>query len=215
MCPLFASLCSQVLSEYLLLKRAYEDKQNGDTPLLAWRAWNLLELSVWSTYSGRSREKARRFYEDAGRDALGVYNAFTWGAATAQPADWLEPLESAKQDLSQRAVSDGIDPLDGPYKQVSEAAKECGLGDRFSISYRTLSKFAHSTAMQILASPDEGMDALQKRLVFNHDCLFFAGAFNALESQLLALGDYNYFRDYDPSIGRYITADPISAGEHA
>jgi hypothetical protein len=112
---IFASLCSQNFSEYLSLKRAYEDKQKDDVALLAWRARNLLELSVWSTYSAKNRDNARRVYEDAGRDVRGVYDAFIkWGTATAQAADWLDPLATAKQDLSERArLLDGITSLDG------------------------------------------------------------------------------------------------------
>lgn len=77
---IFASLCSQNFGEYLSLKRAYENKQNDDVALLAWRARNLLELSVWSTYSAKNRDNARRVYEDAGRDVRGVYDVFIkWG----------------------------------------------------------------------------------------------------------------------------------------
>jgi hypothetical protein len=182
---LFASLCSQVFSEYLFLKRAHEEKRD-EASLLAWRARNLLELSVWCLYCSKSRENARRLYADAGRDVLGLFSAFTkWGAATAQDPDWLDLFTGAKQDLSQRAASDGIESLDGPYKQVNEAAKESGIGDHFSLSYRMLSKFAHPTAMQILAPPDEAKAALQEDCFFSQGCLFFAGAFVALEGQLL------------------------------
>jgi hypothetical protein len=182
---LFASLCSHVFSEYLLLKRAHEEKREGAS-LLAWRARNLLELSVWCLYCSKSRENARRFYADAGRDVLGLFSAFTkWGGATAQDCDWIDLFTGAKQDLSQRAASDGVESLDGPYKQVSEAAKESGIGDHFSVSYRMLSKFAHPTAMQILAPPDEGKAALQENCFFSQGCLFFTGAFVALEDQLL------------------------------
>jgi len=66
---LFASLCSQVFSEYLFLKRAHEEKRD-EASLLAWRARNLLELSVWCLYCSKSRENARRLYADAGRDVL-------------------------------------------------------------------------------------------------------------------------------------------------
>ncbi|HZL69718.1 MAG TPA: DUF5677 domain-containing protein [Candidatus Limnocylindrales bacterium] len=138
-----ASLCFQVFSEYLLLKRAYEDGREDESSLLAWRARNLLELSVWSIYCSKSRENARRLYEDAGRDTIGLFNAFTnWAAATAQAPDFLELFRNAKQDMSNRAASDGIESLDGPYKKVNEAAKECGIGDHFSVSYKVLSKFA-------------------------------------------------------------------------
>jgi hypothetical protein len=48
-----------------------------------------------------------------------------------------------------------------------------------------LSKFAHPTAMQILAPPDEVKAVLQKDCFFSQGCLFFSGAFQALEGQLL------------------------------
>ena len=183
---LFASLCAQVFSEYLLLKRAHQDREIEGASLLAWRARNLLELSVWCLYCSKSRENARRLYEDAGRDVFGLFSAFTkWGFATAQDPDWLDLFTGAKQDLSQRAVSDGIESLEGTYKKVREAAKESGIGDHFNLSYGMLSKFAHPTAMEILAPPDEAKTAVQKDLFFSQGCLFFTGAFMALEGQLI------------------------------
>ena len=182
---LFASLCSQIFSEYLLLKCTHEESRDGAS-LLAWRARNLLELSVWCLYCSKSRVNARRLYEDAGRDVLGLFSAFTkWGVATAQDPDWLDLFTGAKQDLRQRAALDGIDSLNGPYKQISEAAKETGIGDHFSLGYRMFSKFAHPTAMQILAPPNETTTAFQKDLFFSQGCVFFTGAFVALEGQLL------------------------------
>lgn len=63
------------------------------------RARNLLELSVWSLYCAKDRTHARRLYEDAGRDVLGIYSAFEkWGTATV---------------LSSRAAADGTTSLDG------------------------------------------------------------------------------------------------------
>ncbi len=48
-----------------------------------------------------------------------------------------------------------------------------------------LSKFAHPTAMRILAPPDERTEALQRDYFFSQGCLFFTGTFSALEGQLL------------------------------
>jgi hypothetical protein len=81
---LFGALCSQVFSEYHQLKNAYgAGRENAS--LHAWRARNLLELSVWSSYFTKDREHARRLYEDAGRDVLDLLSAFEkWGKATAQ-----------------------------------------------------------------------------------------------------------------------------------
>jgi hypothetical protein len=102
---LFASLCFQAFSEYLCLKRAYHNREIIDAPLLAWRARNLLELSVWSMYCTLSRENARRVYEDAGRDVRGIYDTFLkWGSATGKAAEWLDPLSAAKRHLAQQAL---------------------------------------------------------------------------------------------------------------
>jgi hypothetical protein len=146
---LFGGLCCQTFSEYLGLKHTYQKKQNGDAALLAWRARNLLELSVWATYCVRGRENARRLF--------------------------------------QRALGDGMESLEGPF-DVSAAALECGIGEQFSVSYRMLSKFAHPTAMQIVAAPDDAREALQRDVFYGEGCLFFCVAFNTLESQLLATG---------------------------
>jgi hypothetical protein len=181
-----ASLCEKVFSEYLLLKHSYEEPKRDSVALLAWRARNLLELSVWSIYCSKSKANARRFYEDAGRDVFGLFSAFTkWGVATSQNAEWRDPLAGAMQDLSRRARAEGINSLDGPYKQVRKAAEECGLGEHFNLSYKMFSKFAHPTAMQILAVPDEEKISKQKDQFFSQGCLFFRGAFEAIEGQLL------------------------------
>lgn len=182
---LFGSLTFQVFSEYLSLKRSYEDKRS-DASLLAWQARNLLELSVWCLYCSKSRANARRLYEDAGRDTLGLFSAFTkWGTATAQAPEWLDLFAGAKKDLAQRAAAEGIASLDESYKPVNEASRDAGIGDHFALSYRMLSKFAHPTALRILAPPDEAKAALQRDCFFSQGCLFFTGAFAALEGQLV------------------------------
>jgi hypothetical protein len=178
-------LCSQLFSEYLLLKRAYGDESDRDSSLLAWRARNLLELTVWSLYCGKGRVNARRLYEDAGRDVLGIYSAYEkWGTATVKEAEFINLFSSAKQELSIRAAADGIVSLDGDFKKVNEAAEEVGIGEHFRLSYKMLSKFAHPTAMRILAPPDDARNALQRDCFFSQGCLYFRGAFDSLESQL-------------------------------
>src|ERR1700757_1310258 len=73
---LFGSLCFQNFSEYLSLKRAYEDNRDNDAALLAWRGRNLLELAVWANYCAKSRGNAWRLYEDVGRDMRGIFDTF-------------------------------------------------------------------------------------------------------------------------------------------
>jgi len=141
---LLGALCFQVLSEYRHLQGTYSAERN-DPSLLAWRARNLLELSVWSTYLARSRENARRLYEDAGRDAKNLLDVFEhWGEAAGQPIDWLSAIADGKNDLSRRAAGEGIGSLDGRYMRVEDAADECGLKDKFKTMNKMLSKFAHT-----------------------------------------------------------------------
>lgn len=180
----FSSLCASVFSEYLSLKRAYEDPRS-EASLIAWRARNLLELSVWSIYCSKGTESARRFYADGGRDVVGLFSAFAkWSVATGRESSDVGAVDRAKGELSNRAAAQGIESLEGAYKPVSEAAKEVGMGEHFALSNRVLSKFAHPTAMQIIAAPDEAKTTMQKDMFFSHGCLFFVGAFQSLERQL-------------------------------
>lgn len=181
---LLGALCFQIFSEYQRLQdeRAAE---RIDSSLLAWRARNLLELSVWSTYFARSRENARRLYEDAGRDAKNVLDVFEhWGQAAGQPVDWLSAIADGKNDLSRRAASEGIESLDGRYMRVEGAAGECGLKDMFKTMNKMLSKFAHPTAMQILGMADYEKQSLQRDTFYALGCCFFLGAFSALENSV-------------------------------
>ena len=186
----FIGLCDRTFSEYLALKHAFADKERGDVALLAWRARNLFELSVWATYCARSRENARRLYEDAGRDVRGVFDAFIkWGTKTAQGTDWLIPIEKAVDDRAQEALSAGIESLEGRFKEVRDAAEECGIES--TLTNKMLSKFAHPTAMRILAGVDEAREALQRETFYSDGCLFFLGAFHALEGQLVSQSKAN------------------------
>jgi hypothetical protein len=181
---LLGALCFQVFSEYRRLQDA-RAAERTDPSLLAWRARNLLELSVWSTYFARSRENAWRLYEDAGRDAKNVLDIFEhWGKGTGQPVDWLSPIADGKNDLSRRAAREGIESLDGRYMRVEDAAGECGLKDKFKVMNKMLSKFAHPTAMQILGMADDEKQSLQRDMFYALGCCFFLGAFNALESSV-------------------------------
>ncbi len=176
------------LTEYNFLKEANGDKRGDTVSLVAWRARNLLELAVWAVYCMGGIEKVRRLYEDAGRDAADMYNAFQkWGEATAQDANFVSRFVNAKQELAQRAAAEGIEELDASYMRVASVAKEIGMGDHFSVGYKLLSKWAHPTVMQMLSVEDEEKLRLQRECFFSMGCLHFSGAFTAVERLLLPL----------------------------
>src|ERR1700722_9166601 len=179
---LLAGLGDTANTEFTLLTNAYEGKE--ETPLLAWRARNLLELCTWSMYSEAKKENARRLYEDAGRDEQDIYDLFhAWGTKTDQDASFLDPLAKAKVDLAARAAAEGIGTLEGPYKRIAAAANESGNRD-FKVGYKLLSKFAHPTALRIMGVPSEQQTTAQREQFFGMGCLYFAGAFHALDNCL-------------------------------
>lgn len=179
------NLWSRGFLEYLRLKHAYERQDQADSPdLLAWRARNLLELSIWSDYCSKSPENARRFYEDAGRDVLSVYTSFQkWGTKTSQNPEWFQSLQRAEDNLKTRA--EGIASLEGDFKRVLDAAVDCGLGEAFKAANKLLSKFAHPTALAVVFPPDEEKVRFQRDFLLSQGCLYFSGIFEAISGQLL------------------------------
>jgi hypothetical protein len=185
------ALCAQNFSEYLAFKKAYEDPRS-EPSLIAWRARNLLEISVWSLYCAQSTENTRVFYEDAGRDVVGIYKSFIdYGKTTTQENDWLDAIEGARQDINTRAASEGIESLEGPFKQVREAAASCKIEDHYRIRNKLLSKFAHPTAMVIMSPPDSEKEKLQKDNFYNQGCVSFVNGFGALEGMLSVMLEYS------------------------
>jgi hypothetical protein len=180
----FNSLTKSLLSEFFLLRTAFDDTR-ADGSLVAWRARNLLEISVWCIYCSQDRENARRLFEDAGRDAREIIGGFKqWGVIHNMPTDWMDYLKAADENLTRQAAAVGISSLDGSYKRVSAAAKHCGLENQFRTLYGYLSKFVHPTAMQILGQSDAATVTTQKDLFFSQGCMFFAGGFSAIEDRV-------------------------------
>jgi hypothetical protein len=105
------------------------------------------------------------------------------GTQQSKPADWFYPISLGKQDISQRALAQGIEDLQAPYKRLRDAAKQCGTEffNHFSVCNKMLSKFVHPTAMQIIGEVDEAKRKLQTDVFFSYGCLFFTGGFSALE----------------------------------
>jgi len=179
---LFSSLCYRVFFEYHALKDAYAAvPPEDDLALLAWRARNLLELSVWATFCATDRNNARNFFEDLVCDANNLLAAFkTWGEATNQTPDWFQHGDKAKDGLTNAALARGVASIDRKFKAVSDAAKDIGIDNHFNLMNKLLSKYAHPTAMLILGNAEN--HAAQKDRIFANGCLFFVGAFTALEN---------------------------------
>lgn len=185
---LLANLADRVFYEFNKLRKSYMDPEN-DISLMAWRARNILELSIWSYYITRSEENAKKFEGDAARDALDIVGAYNkWGVKTAQDKDWIEKMKNTGEDIKQKAQSRNVHNLEKSYQRINKAAEELGIEDHYNIANKQLSKHAHPTAMHIQA-PLNDKNAMQplKELFYEEGCGFFVGAFGVLEEHLKLL----------------------------
>lgn len=113
----------------------------------AWSTRSLLELLVWIKFCRGSVENARRFHEDALRDAQGLVEAHAKTCEALGIDDKTSSLAFeqiqvlAKEDL-------GLDRIDAIFFAVAKAAKATGSvwSESFTHLNKTLSKFAHPTA---------------------------------------------------------------------
>lgn len=117
---------------------------------MAWRARNLMELSIWIEYCLKDKQKARRFFEDKTRDAL------DWMTGVQKLAEFMafypakEFVSKAKVRVVNNATSQGIVDIADPYMRVVEAASELGYREPWLVFNKLLSKFAHPTAFSVL-----------------------------------------------------------------
>lgn len=179
----FGALVGETFGEFSCLEKAYEERHFKEVPLLAWRARNLLELSIWARYFSTSIENATRIYADAGRDARELFQRFAdWGRQENYPEEWVDALERGRGDLVRRAADQGVDNLTDPFTRVEAAARECGLQEIFQLLNKLLSKFAHPTAMMILRSPEDDEGEKKRRaFCYGIGCLAFQNGIVALE----------------------------------
>jgi hypothetical protein len=182
-----AALAFHLFREYFGLEHAHREVGENDISIVAWRARNLLELWVWALYCTKTKENARRFYDDAARDILNVTADFKKRAARTEIVrELVERVTATEQRLHERAALEGVETLDGSYKQVREAARECGIESYYGLIFKIASKFAHPTAMLLLALPSRVEESMRE-FFLGEGCVFFIGAFAALEKHFSTL----------------------------
>jgi hypothetical protein len=124
-------------------------EQKGALPAAAWNARNLLELWIWIEYCSASQEYARRFYEDALRDALGLTESLSKMCELTGTVNDFE--DQARKTLARVALKEhGVESLDTNYEKVAAAAKKVGLHEWYGACNAHLSKFAHPTAVLVV-----------------------------------------------------------------
>ena len=128
-----------------------QSADKNDLAEVAWRARNLLELMVWTEYCVQDLTNAQSFYEDAIRDLVDMNRN--------RPG-----LDDETRERLSSVVATLADPSKPhKYKRVGDVAHDLQIA-LYEDNFKTLSKFAHPTAMSVIAPL--GDDAL-KRVIAN------------------------------------------------
>jgi hypothetical protein len=139
----------QNLSE---LRSAYTQRSLGT---VAWLARNLLELAIWSEHCAASKENAKEFWLDSARDAFDALDIPDGPLLHSS-------LEPTRRLLLDNAAADGFD-IEQEYARVSSVAKKLGRGEAFKHVNKTLSKYAHPTALAIFSPGGNAQEALRTK----------------------------------------------------
>jgi hypothetical protein len=149
-------------------------EQNEALPAAAWNARNLLELWIWIEYCTASRENAKRFYDDALRDALGLTESLSKMHKLTGIENGFE--DEARQKLAEVALKKlGSESLDTNYERVAAAAKKVGLQDWYAACNAHLSKFAHPTALLVVGTMHQSKNVIELQATCTTLGLYFAG----------------------------------------
>jgi hypothetical protein len=160
--PWHLDLWQHLISEFGLVYKpllaSYDEKNIRAS---AWLARNLLELNIWLTYCVKSRDDAKRFYDDKARDMFDFLNHMEVLMKLPDRADlsMADLIDGTRKRILDWAETDGCEDIDETYQRVHTAAQELGLGAFFRSMNKMLSKFAHPTAMMVFSYPDEASRA--------------------------------------------------------
>ncbi len=123
-----------------LLARA---KRRGDLAVVAWLARNLVELRVWVEYCAMSEDNALEFSDDAIRDLVALNRKIP-----GLDDETRTRLEAAEAGLPRTKDSH-------KFKEARDAAAIASLGEFYNTNVKILSKYAHPTALSVMAALGE------------------------------------------------------------
>ena len=166
--PWHLDLWQNLISEFgLWYKALVASCEEKNISAAAWLTRSVLELTVWVTYCVRSRDDAKRFYDDKARDVFDVLDHLKVLAKLGDKPDFslTDLIDEARKRIADRVTTDGYEQIDETYQRVHNAAQQVGLGPLFGSMNKLFSKFAHPTAMMVFSYPDEAHRA-QASVVF-------------------------------------------------
>jgi hypothetical protein len=167
-------------------------KSEADVNYIAWLTRNLVELRIWAEYCSVSAENALEFHEDSVRDLIEL-NKKVPGIDDETKAE----LKKAKAML--------LNPKpDHRFKSVRDAATEVNMFMFYEQNNKTLSKFAHPTALSVMSNLTK-----EARLTI---CIGFVEAGLAITEETLAKLEGGHlaetYKKYLPALKRTLLEHP-------
>lgn len=163
------------------LRRAYDDPELYS---IAFRARNLLELTIWTQFCGKSESNAKRFFYDAFRDAIGMGEASRRGLPETLKAKFKGTLDKSDAEMARSLDSVGMKPGDRRYTKVADAADAIGRKGEFLATNTLLSKFAHPTAMMVVSMPNNKIQKVFRASMLFEGAILGAQSLTAIHSTL-------------------------------
>jgi hypothetical protein len=123
--------------------------QNDRVSPVAQAMRSLMEIYIWTQYTRRSEENAKRFYQDAARDVRDTMEVLQ-KSYTKQNNAPEEKLVSTLDEMRSNFAKFNVEDYDEDFTRVSDAAKEIGKDHAHGPIYKVASKFAHPTALLLI-----------------------------------------------------------------
>ena len=179
---IFYGLYKELFTEYDELVRAAT--QGSPISSIAFHTRNLFELWVWTHHCLADDKNAKKLYDDAARDGRDLLDRHATWAAEAGSTNAVDSFNDAKDRLSKAAAASGVDDINGNYDNVGQIAKQYPELKDYPIAFKTLSKFAHPTALNIVGLPPKAEEL--KPVFFDQGCLAFTKAVVQLAKRLVS-----------------------------
>jgi len=108
-----------------------------------------MEIYIWTQYTRKSNENAKKFYQDAARDVRDTMETLQ-KVYTRENNTPEKRLVALLDEMKSEFAKFNVEDYEEAFTRVSDAAKEIGKDHAHGPIYKVASKFAHPTALLLI-----------------------------------------------------------------
>jgi hypothetical protein len=154
--------------------------------VLSWAARNLLEIDIFTEYTLKSEENAKRFSEDQIIDALDIFNSFKAWIASGEPNVATPLLDLTIADIEHTKAQQGITRT--KYLRTEDIADSLNRLHEYKHFSKVASKLIHPTAWSLFAVQEESELLMLKPYLYRAGTFHFMATYKAIRNHVQALG---------------------------